>query len=277
MPDVLNVDHWPELHRPVMVVALSGWVDAGIAGAGAITALREQLDAPDEFGRIELVDHMDLQQTRPVAHWADDGTRVIDWPAIILVSGRLGRDVIVVSGPEPSLRWPSAAAAIVEAARTLEVNDAYTLAGMPSLVSHRRPVPVLATASHHSLAQELAPLRLAYSGATGLQTVVQRALGDAGIRCGALWAQVPQYVSGSPSPPAVRALLSRLSEVARFELDLRALDARCDAYRNRVDAGLATRPEVQEVVDRIDREQSATTDDLVSEIELFLRQRGDDE
>jgi proteasome assembly chaperone (PAC2) family protein len=277
MPSVLTVDHWPELRQPVMVVALSGWVDAGIAGAGAITALREQLDGPDEFARIELVDQMDLQQTRPVAHWADDGTRVIDWPEISLVAGRLGRDVVVVSGPEPSLRWPSTAAAIVDAARTLRVHDAYTVAGMPSLVSHRRPVPVLATASHHSLAQELAPLRLAYAGATGLQTVVQRALGDAGIRCGALWAQVPQYVSGSPSPPAVRALLSRLSEIARLELDLRPLDARCDAYRNRVDAGLATRPEVAEVVDRIDREQAATGDDLVSEIELFLRQRGEND
>jgi hypothetical protein len=277
MPEVLNVDHWPSVRQPVMVVALSGWVDAGIAGAGAITALREQLDTPDEFARIDLVDHMDLQQTRPVAHWTDDGTRVIEWPAITFVSGRLGRDVVVVSGPEPSSRWPAAAAAIVDAARTLDVHDAYTISGMPSLVSHRRPVPVLATASHHSLAQEIAPLRLAYSGATGLQTVVQRALGDAGIRCGALWAQVPQYVSGSPSPPAVRALLGRLSEIARLELDLRPLDARCDAYRNRVDAGLATRPEVQEVVDRIDREQGATTDDLVSEIELFLRQRGDED
>jgi hypothetical protein len=259
-----------------MVLALSGWVDAGIAGAGAITALREQLEMPDEFARIELVDHMDLQQTRPVAHWADDGTRVIDWPEITFAAGRLGRDVVVVAGPEPSLRWPSTAAAIVDVARTLEVRDAYTVAGMPSLVSHRRPVPVLATASHHSLAQEIAPLRLAYAGATGLQTVVQRALGDAGIRCAALWAQVPQYVSGSPSPPAVRALLHRLSEIARLELDLRPLDARCDAYRNRVDAGLATRPEVQEVVDRIDREQGDTADDLVSEIELFLRQQPDE-
>jgi hypothetical protein len=259
-----------------MVVALSGWVDAGIAGAGAVSALSEQLDVPDEFARIELADHMDLQQTRPVAHWADDGTRVIEWPAITFVAGRLGRDVVIVSGPEPSLRWPSTAAAIVDAARKLDVRDAYTLAGMPALVSHRRPVPVLATASHHSLAQELAPLRLAYGGATGLQTVVQRSLGDVGIRCGALWAQVPQYVSGSPSPPAVRALLRRLSETARLELDLRPLDARCEAYRNRVDAGLATRPEVAEVVDRIDREQGATADDLVSEIELFLRQRGDE-
>jgi len=269
---LLDVEHWPELREPMMVVALSGWVDAGVGGAGTINALREQLDRVDEFASIDLTNHMDLQQTRPNAHWADDGNRVIDWPVISFVSGRLGRDVVLVSGPEPSLRWPSVSTAIVEVARTLQVRDAFTVAGMPSLVSHRRPVPVLATATHHSLAQELAPLRFAYGGPTGLQTIVQRALGDAGVRSAGLWAQVPQYVSGSPSPPAVRALLRRLAEIGRLEIDLRPLDARCEAYSARVDAGLATRPEVEEIVDRIDREQAATADDLVSEIELFLRE-----
>jgi hypothetical protein len=273
MQSVLNVERWPELREPMMIIALSGWVDAGLAGAGTVSALREQLVGADDFASIDLTDYMDLQQTRPNAHWSEAGDRVIDWPAITFVSGRLGRDLVLVSGPEPSLRWPTAAAAIVEVARTLRVRDACTVAGMPSLVSHRRPIPVLATASHHSLAQELAPLRLAYGGPTGLQTIVQRALGDADVRCAGLWAQVPQYVSGSPSPPAVRALLRRLAEIGRIELDLHPLDARCDAYAARVDAGLATRPEVQEVVDRIDREQGASADDLVSEIELFLRQQ----
>jgi hypothetical protein len=275
---VLNpsVERWPELRHPFMVIALSGWVDAGMAGAGTMTALHEQLAVADEFTAIDLTDHMDLQQTRPNAHWSDDGHRIIEWPEITFVAGNLGRDVVLVSGPEPSLRWPAVSAAIVEVARTLEVRDACTVAGMPSLVSHRRPVPVLATATHHSLAQEIAPLRLAYGGPTGLQTIVQRALGDADIRSAGLWAQVPQYVSGSPSPPAVRALLRRLAEIGRLELDLLPLDARCDAYAARVDAGLSTRPEVQEVVDRIDREQGASTDDLVSEIERFLRQQPGD-
>jgi hypothetical protein len=273
---VLNVERWPELREPMMVVALSGWVDAGMAGAGTVTALREQLGDADEFASIDLTDYMDLQQTRPNAHWSDEGDRVIEWPEITFVAGTLGRDIVVVSGPEPSLRWPTTAAAVVEVARTLRVRDAYTVAGMPSLVSHRRPVPVLGTATHHSLAQEIAPLRMAYGGPTGLQTIVQRALGDADVRCAGLWAQVPQYVSGSPSPPAVRALLRRLAEIGRLELDLAPLDARCDAYATRVDAGLAARPEVQEVVDRIDREQGASADDLVSEIELFLRQQPPD-
>jgi hypothetical protein len=110
-----------------------------------------------------------------------------------------------------------------------------------------------------------------------MQTIVQRVMGDAGIATAGLWAQVPQYVSGSPSPPAVRAVLRRLVELYRLDLDLRALDARCNAYTERVEEGLEARPDVKEIVDRIDREQSGSSDDLVSEIETFLRSQSDPE
>jgi len=273
---VITVERWPELTDPLLVIALSGWVDAGLAGAGTVTALREQLGEVEPFARVDLSDQMDLQQTRPIARWTEDGNRVIDWPRIEFVAGKLGRDVVLVAGPEPSLRWPVVVDTIVDTARRLGVRQAFTVAGMPAIVSHRRPVPVLASASHRSLAQELAPLRMAYGGPTGLQTIVQRALGDADIPCAGLWAQVPQYVSGSPSPPAVRAVLRRLAEVGRLSVDLRAIDSRCEAYITRVDAGLSTRPDVQAVVERIDREQVATTDDLVSEIEHFLRSQSDE-
>ena len=273
---MLTVEAWPELSDPAMILAFTGWIDAGVAGAGAIAALRAQLGDPEPFATLDLGDLMDLQQTRPTARWAEEGVRVIDWPQISFVAGTLGRDVVVVSGPESSLRWHEVAASLVDAAATMRVVQAYTLAGMPALVSHRRPIPVLASATHRSLAQELAPLRPAYVGPTGLQTIVQRALGDAGVKCAGLWAQVPQYVSGSPSPPAVRALLARLAEVARLDIDLTSLDARCDAYITRVDEGLAARPDVLEVVDRIDREQGANADDLVTEIERFLRTQTDE-
>ncbi len=273
---MITVERRPPLQKPALIIALSGWVDAGLAGSGAISVLRDQLEHADAFARIDLADLMDLQQTRPVARWADDGGRVIEWPEITFEAGRLGRDVVLVSGPEPSLRWPEIARTIAETARDFGVRDAYTLAGMPALVSHRRAVPVFATATHRSLAQELAPLRQLYAGPTGLQTVVQRALGDADIPSAGLWAQVPQYVAGSPSPPAVRALLRRCAEISRLDVDLHPLDARCDAYIARVNEGLASRPDVFEVVERIDREQETSADELVSEIEQFLRERGDE-
>src|SRR5690349_18355489 len=111
-----------------------------------MTVLREQLEQADAFASIDLADLMDLQQTRPTARWEEDGVRVIDWPMITIEVGRLGRDVILVSGPEPSLRWPEIAQEIADMARDLGVRDAYTLAGMPALVSHRRAVPVFASA-----------------------------------------------------------------------------------------------------------------------------------
>jgi PAC2 family len=274
---VLTVDHWPELDRPLMVVALSGWVDAGGAGEGAITALLEQLAEEDPFARLDLTDVLDLQQTRPTAHFAEGGLRVIDWPEVQFVSGRVGRDVVLVHGPEPSLQWPAVAGEIVETARQLGVVEATTLGGMPALVSHRRPLPVLATATSRSLAQEVGPLRPDYAGPTGAQTIVQHALGSAGIPCVGLWVQVPQYVAGSPSPPAVRALLTRLAEVHRLDLQFHALDARADAYVARVEEGLDARPDVKEIVDRLDRSAPrASGDELVSEIERFLRSQSEE-
>ena len=193
-----------------------------------------------------------------------------------MVARAPGRDVVLVRGPEPSLRWPTVASSVVDAARRLGVRQAVTLGGIPALVSHRKAAVVTASATQRSLAQELVPLRPDYAGPTGLQTVVLRALGDAGIPGSGLWAQVPQYVSGSPSPPAIRALLARLVEVYNLDLDLRALDERSQAYLRRVEAGLAARPDVKAVVDQIDERQEGTTGDLVAEIEQFLRSQADD-
>ena len=102
---VLDVTHWPDLDVPVMVLAFSGWVDAGLAGAGAMGVLYDQLRDVDDFATIDLTDHMDLQQTRPTARWGSDGNREIDWPVISFSAGELGRNLILVSGPEPSLHW----------------------------------------------------------------------------------------------------------------------------------------------------------------------------
>jgi hypothetical protein len=275
---MLQVERWPRLREPLLVVALSGWVDAGYAGAGAVEALGSQLDPTEEFATLDLTDVLDLQQTRPTARFTDGGLRVIDWPRVVFVAGHAGRDVVLVHGPEPSIRWPTVAAEIVDVADRLGVREGVTVAGMPALRSHRRAVPVLATATSRALAQEIGLLRPDYAGPTGMQTVVQHALGVAGIPCVGLWAQVPQYVSGSPSPPAVRAVLARLVELFHLDLDLRVLDSRCDAYATKVEEGLAQRPDVAELVRRLETEAPAelgeelpSGDELVSEIERFLR------
>jgi predicted ATP-grasp superfamily ATP-dependent carboligase len=272
----IEVERWPELRDPVLVVALSGWVDAGLAGAGAAAVLTEQLESARHFGRVDLSDALDLQQTRPTVKLVEGTTREISWPSIDLVAGRAARDVVLCVGPEPSVRWRVFTEQLVEAARRLGVERAVMLGGMPAVVSHRRPVNVLVTATTPSLAQEAGAVRTDYTGPTGAQTVLQVALGGAGVPAIGLWAQVPHYVSGNPSPPAIRAVLERLREVAGVQADLAPLDAQVDDYVERVEKGLADRPDVAELVQAIEAgaPDLPSGDELASEIERFLRDQG---
>jgi proteasome assembly chaperone (PAC2) family protein len=270
---MLEVEAWPELHDPVLVMAIRGWVDAGEAGALAAAMLTAQLEGARVFARYDLRDLVDLQQTRPTVSLVDGTTREISWPVVELTAGHAGRDVVVVAGPEPSLQWPSFVAHLTDAARRLGVRQAFGLGGMPSVASHRRAVAVLATATSHSLAQEVGVMRADYSGPTGVQTVLQHALGEAGIPAVGLWAQVPHYVAGNASPPAVRSLLERLRELAGVQVDLSELDEQAESYTEKVEEGLSERPDVAQLVEAIEAEstEEVSGDALAAEIERFLR------
>jgi proteasome assembly chaperone (PAC2) family protein len=271
---LLDVDTWPELRDPVMVVTLSGWIDAGMAGTGAVAVLSEQLDAPRVFARIDLADLMDLQQTRPTVHLVDGVSREITWPSIELMAGRCGRDVVLCVGPEPSLRWRAVLGEIVDAAQRLQVTRAFTVGGIPSVASHRRPVQVLATGTSEDLVAEAGAWRNDYTGPTGAQTALQVLLGEAGVPAVALWAQVPHYVAAGPSPPAIRALLARLRDLGGLQVDLSVLDEQAQSYVRRVDEGVADRPDVVAAIEEIEsgsEPQLPSGDELASEIERFLR------
>jgi len=274
MAALLDVETWPKLRDPIIVVTLSGWVDAGMAGAGSVAVLAEQLEASRTFGRIDLADLMDLQQTRPTVHLVDGVSREITWPAIELVAGRAGRDVVVCVGPEPSLRWRAVLAEIVDAAHRLGIARAFTLGGIPSLASHRRPVEVLATATSAELVIEAGAWRNDYTGPTGAQSALAVLLGQAGIPTLSLWAQVPHYVAAGPSPPAIRSVLARLRELGGVEVDLSVLDDQTRAYVERVEEGIANRPDILEAIRQIESGSEPplpSGDELASEIERFLR------
>ena len=277
---MIEIDTLPQLRDPVMVVALAGWVDAGLAGSGSVAFLQEQLDAARQFARLDLGDLMDLQQTRPTVHLVDGVSREIDWPEITLTAGRLGRDLVLVTGPEPSLRWKAVLGELVDVAGRLGVAEAYTVGGIPAMASHRRPVSVLATGTDEELVARAGAWRQDYSGPTGAQSVLQVLLGDAGIPTLGLWAQVPHYLSGGASPPAIQAVLERLADLSEVAIDLEGLDDQSATYVRRVEEGLADRPDVVEIIEAIesgeddldvDESELPSGDELASEIERFLR------
>jgi proteasome assembly chaperone (PAC2) family protein len=275
---VIEIDSLPQLRDPVLVVALAGWVDAGLAGSGTVAFLHEQIESARTFARIDLGDLMDLQQTRPTVHLVDGVSREIEWPEITLSAGRLGRDVVLCVGPEPSLRWRAVLGDLVDVARQLGVSSAFTVGGIPAMTSHRRPVTVLATGTDEELVAKAGAWRQDYTGPTGAQSVLQVMLGEAGIPTLALWAQVPHYLAGGASPPAMRAVLGRLRELGGLAVELEGLDEQADTYARRVEEGLADRPDVVEVIDAIEAGETEVEesdlpsgDELASEIERFLR------
>lgn len=273
---MIDIDALPQLRDPVLVVALSGWVDAGLAGGGTVAVLAEQLESVRTFGRLDLSDLMDLQQTRPTVHLVDGVSREIAWPQISFSAGHLGRDVVLCVGPEPSLRWRAVLGEVVGLAEQLGVTAAFTVGGIPSMASHRRPVSVLATGTDAKLVEAAGAWRQDYTGPTGAQSVLQVMLGDVGIPTLALWAQVPHYVAGGASPPAIRALLAKLRDLGGITVDLDALDDQAQAYVERVEDGLTERPDVVDVIRAIEAgeaedEELPSGDELASEIERFLR------
>lgn len=272
----------PELADPVLVVALSGWVDAGRCGQGAVAYLTSRLEGLVDVAALDLSAEADLLHDRPDIRVIDGTVTSVEWPTLEVAAGTAGRDVVTVTGPEPARGWRRLIDAVVEIARRCGVVEAYCLGGMPAGVTHHDAVGVMSTATDAALGARLGTLRPDYEGPTGLQTCLQLALGGAGIPCGGLWAQVPPYVAATPSPAGVAAVLAHLRDVAGLALDLAPLDPEVVAYKAAVEAKLVERPELAELVEKLQQAlgEADEGDDgagLIREIERFLREGGGSE
>ena len=268
-----------------MVITLTGWVDAGGAGRGR-DVRRSPSSSSDARCSARSMSPTSPTCSRPArSRGGSDDARVSSTGRASRSSAAALRAVVRVraatscSSAARSRRCDGRRSRrrVVEAARRLGVRQAATLGGIPALVSHRKAAVVTASATQRSLAQELAPLRPDYAGPTGLQTVVLRALGDAGIPGAGLWAQVPQYVVGL-------AVAARDPRAARPPGRGRTTSTR-PARARRPQPGVpapgrsrarTARPDVKAVVDQIDERQEGTTGDLVAEIEQFLRSQPGD-
>ena len=279
------------LHRPVMVVALEGWVDAGMGASAAIAHLLT--GAPTAtVATFDAEPLIDQRARRPIARIEDGVTTELTWPSIRLLAGkdRVGADLLYLTGPEPDFGWRTFIEAVVGITARLGVRTVVGFGAFPAPTPHTRPVRLASTVPPESadLAGRIGTVHGTLEVPAGVQAAIEVALGAAGIPVIGLWARVPHYVSAMPYPEASAALIEGLCAVTGTVLDTVELRTAGEASRIQVDELIGANPDHLEMVRRleaaIDSEEGTplgfasdlpSGDEIAAELEQFLRGEGD--
>lgn len=285
MTELATIRSWPELERPVLVMAMEGWIDAGVGSATAVSHLLSAM--PHEliatFDSDALVDYRARRPTLRIVNGVDTEMR---WPEIRLeaATNRTGRSVLILTGPEPDMRWHAFIAETVALASRLKTEMVLGLGAFPAPVPHTRPIRLVGTSTDAELAAQVGFLPAGIDVPSGVQGALEMAFGEAGIPAVGLWARVPHYAAAMPYPAASAALLGGLAQLAGIELDTSLLQAAASATQQQIEQLLAGSEEhsalVRQLEAQYDEEQGASAtdfgdipsgDELAAELERFLR------
>ena len=283
---MIEFENVPELVDPVFVAAFEGWNDAGEAASGVIRHLESAWDA-SPLAELDPEDYYDFQVTRPTVELVDGVHRSITWPTTRISWARppgSERDMVLIRGIEPNIRWKSFCRELIEALERLGVRTGVLLGALLAEAPHTRPVPVSGSTSGPSAAGglHLEPHRYEpsrYEGPTGILGVLQDACAKAGIGTVALWASVPHYVSHPPSPKATLALLRRVEDLLGLTVALGELPEEARAWEHGVNELAEQDTEVAEYVRALEEQKDAAElpeasgEAIAREFERYLRGR----
>jgi hypothetical protein len=279
---LLKLNEQPALERPFLVVHLSGWTDAGMAGEAASTFLRIRWNARTvgEFDPDELIDY---RSRRPVVRLASGHIEAVNWSRIELavapeVAG--GRSAVLLTGPEPDFRWRAFSEQVVEVCELLGVEEVFGLGAFPAPALHTDPVAVFGSSRDPDLAARLETVPAIIELAASIQMVLEDRLHQAGIPATGLWARVPPYLANGTHPPAALALVRTVSRLAGVEIDTTELEAAAKDHLEQVEAAIRERPQIAEFIDQIRGlvQEGAdlripSGDEIAAELERFLSQQ----
>ena len=286
MAGELRVQRRPELTRPVLIAAFRGWYDGAQAASLAAGYLAKTWGA-ERFAHVDPEEFFDFQATRPHVSLEGGMTRKIDWPETAFFHARpdgLDRDVVLLLGIEPNLRWRTFTELLVGLVQELGVEMMITLGALLADVPHTRPSPVTGSASDPDLVQQLGLSESRYEGPTGIVGVLHDACRQAEIPSASLWVAVPHYVSLTPSPRAAVALCERLGGLIGVDVDVEELEEAAQSYEEQVSEAVASDEEtaayVEELEQRVDSLEQASDlpsgDALAAELTRFLRERDEE-
>jgi proteasome assembly chaperone (PAC2) family protein len=285
-PEIFEVHGEPVLDRPVLVVALEGWVDAGLGATTAIAALLAQ-EPTETLVTFNGEHFLDQRARRPVARIVNGITTDLTWPSTFVRLGHdsAGTDILYLVGPEPDFHWRAFTDAVVGLAKSWRVRMVVGLGAFPAPAPHTRPVRLAATAPPESadLVERVGVVQGELEVPAGAMSALELAFGHAAIPAVSLWARVPHYVAGMPFPEASAALIEGLADVAGLSIDTGSLRNAADSSRRQVDQLIADNDEHQAMVRKLEENLDASEgnamgvgevpsgDEIAAELEKFLR------
>jgi len=281
----------PAPDAPVLVVALEGWVDAGLTAATALTGLLESVDT-EVFAVFDGEELIDQRARRPRLRISDGISEEITWaePVVRVGTDRLGSGIAILTGPEPDFRWRGFSEAVRQMAVGMGTRLMVGFGGFPAAAPHTRPIKLAATATSEGLAQQVGFISGTIEVPAGVEAVLEQALSAGGIPAVGLWARVPHYVAAMPFPAAAMALLDGLAAISGLVIDADVLADAAEAARRKVDELIAQSREHADMVHQLEAsldelegapsdlapESMPSGDEIAAELERYLRgERGE--
>jgi hypothetical protein len=287
----MEIHQIPLLREPIMIMAFSGWNDAAEAASGAVEHLlsgwRDKNDdvLPELIAEVESEDFYDFQVNRPVVSIDDSEIRSITWPSTQVFGmaiPSMTRDLVIVTGVEPSMKWKSFTSDLLDLADDLEVSLIVSLGSLLADTPHTRPITVTGTGAHPSIANRLGVSVSKYEGPTGILGIIQDGCMRRGIDAISLWAAIPHYAANAPSPKATLALINTLEEFLNIKIPLSDLPDRADAWEREVNDLASDDSEIADYVKALEESKDAAElpevsgDTIAKEFERYLRRQQED-
>ncbi|HWJ66801.1 MAG TPA: PAC2 family protein [Nocardioides sp.] len=282
---MMEIETVTGLVRPVVIAAFEGWNDAAESATAVVDHLMRVWDA-QVVAAIDPEDYYDFQVNRPNVGIDDNGFRKLTWPSTHVAVASppdLDRDVILIRGIEPNMRWRAFTAELLAAIDELGGELLVTLGALLSDSPHTRPIPVSGSSTEPDLLERLDLEQSTYEGPTGIVGVLQDACTQVDLPAVSYWAAVPHYVAQPPCPKATLALLGRLEDLLETSIPLGDLPEEARAWERGVDELAEEDEDIADYVRSL--EESRDTADLpeasgeaiAREFERYLKRRGEDD
>jgi len=278
----------PDLRSPVLVASFSGWNDAANAASTALGAIAASLET-ELVAQIDPEEFFDFQANRPTITIADGSLEGVEWPDNLIVAATAEgaeRDLLLISGTEPSTRWRTFCNCVLDVAERCGVESVITFGSLIADVAHTRPVPITGLASDEQLISQLGFEDVAYEGPTGVLGVFHGVCRERGLSAASLWAAVPHYAAAVPNPKAGLALLRRLEGMIGIAVEASELEDAAGSFEKQVSQAVAANPEIREMVERLEEQQDEVAgfsqedvpsgDAIAQDFQRFLRQQRPD-